>query len=117
MSTAALNNLWIYIQSMALSDRNKQWLADRLIESKTSQYIDTTKVSAKSQRTTRDVARIICTEEEYQRLEAEGFLDNPQPQFGPFTEDEIMREIEEGEKEGYIGVEETAAWLNRLASL
>lgn len=43
MSTAALNNLWIYIQSMALSDRNKQWLADRLIESKSSQ----TCVSAK----------------------------------------------------------------------
>ena len=36
MSTVALNNLWIYIQSMMLSDRNKQWLADRLIESKTS---------------------------------------------------------------------------------
>lgn len=36
MSTVALNNLWIYIQSMMLSDRNKQWLADRLIESKTN---------------------------------------------------------------------------------
>lgn len=35
MSTIAVNNLWIYIQSMMLSDRNKQWLADRLIESKT----------------------------------------------------------------------------------
>lgn len=36
MSTIAVNNLWIYIQSMMLSDRNKQWLADRLIESKTN---------------------------------------------------------------------------------
>lgn len=35
MSNAALTNLWNYIQGMALSDRNKQWLADRLIESKT----------------------------------------------------------------------------------
>lgn len=36
MSTAALTNLWNFIQGMSLSDRNKQWLADRLIESKTS---------------------------------------------------------------------------------
>lgn len=36
MSNAALTNLWNYIQSMALSDRNKQWLADRLIESKSA---------------------------------------------------------------------------------
>lgn len=72
---------------------------------------------ATPKRTTRDVARIICTEEEYLRLEAEGFLDNPQPQFGPFTDEEIMQEIEEAEKGGYIGVEETAAWLDRLASL
>lgn len=36
MSNAALVNLWNYIQGMALSDRNKQWLADRLIESKSS---------------------------------------------------------------------------------
>lgn len=36
MSGIALNNLWVFIQSMGLSDRNKQWLADRLIESKSS---------------------------------------------------------------------------------
>ena len=117
MSTAALNNLWMYIQGMALSDRSKQWLADRLIESKTSQSVAASKLSVESQRTTRDVARIICTEEEYQRLEAEGFLDNPQPQFGPFTEEDIIREVEEAEKEGYLGAEETAAWLNKLLSL
>ena len=35
MSTAALNNLWTYIESMSLSNRSKQWLADKLIESKT----------------------------------------------------------------------------------
>lgn len=29
-------NLWNYILGMSLSDRNKQWLADRLIESKTN---------------------------------------------------------------------------------
>ena len=36
MSNTALINLWNYIQSMSLSDSNKQWLADRLIESKSS---------------------------------------------------------------------------------
>lgn len=36
MSTAALTNLWNYIQGMSLSDRNKQWLADRLMESKST---------------------------------------------------------------------------------
>lgn len=35
MTAIAMNSLWTYIQSMALTDRNKQWLADRLIESKT----------------------------------------------------------------------------------
>lgn len=34
MSNAALINLWNYIQGMGLSDRDKQWLADKLIESK-----------------------------------------------------------------------------------
>lgn len=104
MSTAALNNLWAYIQGMALSDSNKQWLADRLIESKTK-------------KTTRDVARIICTEEEYQRLEAEGFLDNPQPQFGPFTEEEILRETEEAEKRGYVGIERSKQFMDSLLKI
>ena len=36
MSNTALTNLWNYIQSMSLSDSNKQWLADRLMESKSS---------------------------------------------------------------------------------
>lgn len=34
MTTTALKGLWTFIESMSLSDRNKQWLADRLIESK-----------------------------------------------------------------------------------
>lgn len=29
-----MTHLWNFIQSMSLSNRNKQWLADRLIESK-----------------------------------------------------------------------------------
>lgn len=35
MSTVALQNLFNYIMGMSLSDKNKQWLADKLIESKT----------------------------------------------------------------------------------
>lgn len=34
MTSTALNNLWAYIDSISLSDKNKQWLADKLIESK-----------------------------------------------------------------------------------
>lgn len=63
------------------------------------------------------VARAICTEEEFQELLNEGFLDNPHPQFGPFTDEEIMQEIAEGEKEGYLSSEESMAWLNRLAAV
>lgn len=33
MTTAALQNFWNYIQGMNLSQRNKLWLADRLMES------------------------------------------------------------------------------------
>lgn len=34
MAAVALTNLWNFIESMSLSDKNKQWLADKLIESK-----------------------------------------------------------------------------------
>lgn len=33
MSTVQIEGLWSFIQTLALSNRNKQWLADRLIES------------------------------------------------------------------------------------
>lgn len=32
MSTAALNNLWAYIQGLSLSYSDRQWLAERLVE-------------------------------------------------------------------------------------
>lgn len=32
METAALNNLWNYISNLPLSEGNRQWLADRLLE-------------------------------------------------------------------------------------
>lgn len=32
MTSIALNNLWIYIESLNLSARNRKWLADKLSE-------------------------------------------------------------------------------------
>lgn len=32
MTAAALNNLWTYIQTLSLTKRNREWLADKLIE-------------------------------------------------------------------------------------
>jgi len=32
MSTAALNNLWTYIQSLSLAYSDRQWLAEHLLE-------------------------------------------------------------------------------------
>ena len=37
MSTAQLEGLWQYIQTLSLSKRNKKWLAERLLESENSQ--------------------------------------------------------------------------------
>lgn len=34
MTTAAMNNLWNYIQGLNLSQRNRTWLAERLQEPK-----------------------------------------------------------------------------------
>lgn len=32
MNTAALNGLWTYLQTLSLTKKNKEWLAERLIE-------------------------------------------------------------------------------------
>ena len=32
MTTVAMNNLWTYIQGLSLSQRNRKWLADKLVE-------------------------------------------------------------------------------------
>lgn len=34
MGTTQIEGLWAYIQTLSLSNRNKQWLADKLLESK-----------------------------------------------------------------------------------
>ena len=36
MSTTQIEGLWQYIMTLSLSNRNKKWLADRLIENITS---------------------------------------------------------------------------------
>ena len=32
MTTATMNNLWTYIQGLSLSQRNRKWLANKLVE-------------------------------------------------------------------------------------
>lgn len=32
MTTTALNNLWAYLQTLSLTKKNREWLADRLVE-------------------------------------------------------------------------------------
>ena len=32
MTTVALNNLWTYLQGLKLSKKDREWLADKLIE-------------------------------------------------------------------------------------
>lgn len=31
MTTVAMNNLWTYIQGLSLSQRNRKWLAEKLV--------------------------------------------------------------------------------------
>ena len=38
-SNPAMNNLWNYIQGLSLSDSDRQWLADRLVESAEAKQI------------------------------------------------------------------------------
>lgn len=42
MNTATINSLWGYLQSLSLSNRNKQWLAEKLIESTKAKVADYT---------------------------------------------------------------------------
>lgn len=36
MTSVALNNLWNYLQGLQLSQKNRQWLADKLTETKSA---------------------------------------------------------------------------------
>lgn len=106
MTAVALDNLWTYIQSLGLSQSNRKWLADKLIEPDCS--------TEASHADIHELARIICTDEEYQRLQGEGFLDNPQPQFKTYTDEAIIQRITEGEKKGYVGIERSKRFMESL---
>lgn len=73
MSTLALNKLWEYIQVLALSNQNKDWLAQKLIESK-------------------------CKEEDATKEREEKLYSL----FGAWADDVEMDAIEESIKEGRI---------------
>ena len=50
MTTAALNNLWAYLQTLSLTKKNREWLADRLIDGKEKKvYADETEYISSSQ--------------------------------------------------------------------
>lgn len=63
MSNTALTNLWNYIQSMSLSDRNKQWLAERLLESTSSAKAKAEKIAldAKIEQARQEIRNGECT--------------------------------------------------------
>jgi len=70
MSALQVEGLWSYIQTLALSNRNKQWLADRLVES-------TQKVSYGAQQETEyimssDAMRQIITDGDQQIADGQG---------------------------------------------
>ena len=79
MISITLNNLWKFIQSMSLSASNELWLAEKLHES-----------AIKKQQATQN--------KEYNVVE-----DTPkmvsEPLFGPASEEEATRRVEEAEKE------------------
>lgn len=108
MSTAALENLLHYIQGMNLSLRNRQWLAERLVEPEITGRL------TKSTSGVHELAHKICSDAEYQQLLAEGFLDNPRPQYQSFTETEMEWRIHEAEEKGYISPERSALFMESL---
>lgn len=40
MNADALNSLWIYLQSLQLTQSNRRWLAERLLESITDSVVE-----------------------------------------------------------------------------
>lgn len=56
-----MTNLWNYILGMSLSDRNKQWLADKLIESKSKNMQEQIALEHKIRRGRQEISRGECT--------------------------------------------------------
>ncbi len=57
MSTFALNKLLEYILSLSLSNKNKDWLAERIIMSKTDEAMDAKTLSAEDKFTQQMLCR------------------------------------------------------------
>ena len=45
--SASMESLWRYIESLSLSERNRQWLAGKLLENPQEEYISKEEVLAK----------------------------------------------------------------------
>ena len=83
MTTVALNNLWSYLQGLALSQRDRKWLAGKLVESTNDKRITKQKAFVKDSlyRALDEVERAKCgecemmTEEEFlEGLKRDGIL-------------------------------------------
>ncbi len=83
MTTVAMNNLWAYIQGLSLSQRNRKWLAEKLIEpsddAKTAQqkaYVKESLYRALDEvkRAQRGEIKMMTEEEFLQGLKEEGLL-------------------------------------------
>ena len=83
MTTIAMNNLWTYIQGLSLSQRNRKWLAEKLIEptddaktAKQKAYVKETLTRAlKEVEAAKREGRKLQTLDEFEEeLKAEGIL-------------------------------------------
>ena len=84
MTSAALNNLWNYIDGLSLSKRDRKWLAEKLIEPNSvdaetlrqQQYVKETLCRALDEvKTAKKEGRQLMTDEEFlKELEKEGLL-------------------------------------------
>lgn len=104
MTTAAMNNLWNYIQGLNLSQRNRTWLAERLQEPKV-------------QDDAHSVAERLCTSDEYSQLEKEGFLNCPHVPYQAMTDENIIAEVSESHASGYMSSVDSEDFMRRLEAL
>ena len=83
MTTVALNNLWTYLKGLKLSQKDREWLADKLIEpsddAKTAEQKAYVKESLSRafdevERARRGESRMKTVEEFEEELKAEGIL-------------------------------------------
>lgn len=111
MSTAALDSIWNQILALGMTEANWDWLQDKITMQRQIITVDNSRQKAEK------YLQQHCSATECAELMATDFLNKPYPPFCNQTEEEIMREIEEAEKEGYLSEEESMKWLNSLASM